>query len=83
MLEILRSVEPRKATDMIVTLRRLLSKNFQLFMADEKSRRKLESSHEWLQAIAETAKSKEASLYSLRTRRQSSNRQPVVRVREM
>ena len=57
-LEVLRSMEPRKATDKIVTLRRLPSKDLQLVMADEESRKELETSHEWLQAIAESAEMK-------------------------
>jgi hypothetical protein len=57
-LEVLRSMEPRKATDKIVTLRRLPSKDLQLIMADEESRNELETSHEWLQAIAESAEMK-------------------------
>ena len=57
-LEVLRSMEPRTATDKIVTLRRLPSKDLQLVMADEESRRELEISNEWLQAIAESAELK-------------------------
>ena len=47
-LEVLRSIEPQQATDKIITLRHLLSKDLQLVIANEESRIKLKTSHEWL-----------------------------------
>jgi hypothetical protein len=44
-LEVLRSMEPRKATDKIIIIRRLLSKDLQLITADEGSKSELENSN--------------------------------------
>jgi hypothetical protein len=59
-LEVLRSTEPRHATDKIVTARRLPSGDLQLITADETSRKELETTHEWLRTIAESAEVKKA-----------------------
>ena len=57
-LDAIRTKEPKKATDKAVALRQLPSKDYQIIMATEESKRTLEATDTWLQAIAPSARVK-------------------------
>jgi hypothetical protein len=57
-LDSIRTKEPKNATDKAVALRQLPSKDYQIIMATEESKRTLETTDTWLQAIAPSARVK-------------------------
>jgi hypothetical protein len=64
-LDGVRTLEPKQATDSIVTLRRLERGDFQVVTATEASKRSLELGTDWLKAFAPSAKIKKA-VYTVR-----------------
>jgi hypothetical protein len=57
-MDAIRAKEPKAATDKAVAMRHLPSRDYQVIMATEESRKTLEKSESWLQAIAPSAKIK-------------------------